>query len=83
MLVKNLKDMDGMNFMSLADFKEITGIKGRIKYDDIILVNRDLYRYSKDHKAMVKINNKQLTDIEISNELHNIDIQVYYPALDY
>jgi hypothetical protein len=83
MLVKNLKDMDGINFMSLADFKEITYIKGRIKYDDIILVNRNLYRYSKDYKAIVKINNEQLTDEEISNELHNIDIQVYYPALDY
>ena len=83
MLVKNLKDMDGISFMSLADFKEITCIKGRIKYDDIILVNRNLYRYSKDYKAIVKINNEQLTDEEISNELHNIDIQVYYPALDY
>lgn len=28
--------MDGINFMSLADFKEITCIKGRIKYDDFI-----------------------------------------------
>lgn len=76
MLVKKIEDMDGVNFMSINDFKKINGIKHHIKYDDIILINNDLYRFSKLHKAVVKINNKPLTIEQIKNELDYIDIQL-------
>lgn len=71
--------------MTLKEFKELTGIKSRIKIDDIVLFNRDLYRYEKITYSRTtqvrKINSEKLTDDEISQELSNntIAVQIYTP----
>ena len=71
--------------MTLKEFKEITGIKSRIKIDDIILFDRDLYRYEKipysRNTQIRKINREKLTDDEISKEIssNTIAVQIYIP----
>lgn len=77
-LVNTIKEMNGLNGMDMKRFKEITEIKSRIKYDDVILYDRMLYRYDRYEKCIKQISNR-LNDVEMSEAAEEVEIAVYLP----
>lgn len=76
-MVKTIKEITGINVMTINNFKAATGIKGKINKDTTILYDNDLYRYDPELKGIRKLNKNKLIQAEIGESINDIDIQVY------